>query len=312
MIRKMELKDIEQIQEIDKLCFKSDYERINEGIRGYIEASNNSCIVYEVDSIVVGFNFLHIWGSFAWFGAFGVHPLYQGKGIGRELINYTIRVLKEGYKVSTIGLNTMPESQYNVGFYMNLGFAPLKLTLNLKKQLDWSDVIKISNVSKYKINEIDIKDEKNYLTLKNDLNSISNKIINNLDLSAELHLIRNENFGGAFTLETEGKIYGVVLYHTKSMRDDNLKNLEIKLAIINGCIDYRKAIDCIIEFCIKYAKIIKYQSISIDCNTYNMEICNYLMSEHNFKIQKNMVMMIMGEDNIFKDRNTILLTRLAG
>lgn len=312
MIRKMELRDIEQIQEIDKLCFKSDYERIYEGIRGYIEASNNSCIVYEENNKIVGFNFLHIWGSFAWFGAFGVHPKYQGKGIGKEIINYTINMLKEDCKVSTIGLNTMPESQYNVGFYMNLGFTPLKLTLSLKKRLSYRDAFQISNVNKYSINEIDVKDEKSYLALKNDLYSISNKIVNNLDLSPELHLIRNENFGGIFTLKAQGEICGAVLYYTKSMRNDNLKNLQIKLAIINECPDYNEVIDCIIGFCVKYAQNIKYESISIDCNTYNTNICNYLMLKHNFKIEKNMVMMIMGEDNIFKDKNTILLTRLAG
>lgn len=91
-----------------------------------------------------------------------------------------------------------------------------------------------------------------------------------------------------------------------------LKDLQIKLAIIKDCIDYKEAIDCIVQFCVKYACNIKYESISIDCNTYNAEICKYLMLEHNFKIQKNMIMMIMGEDNIFKNKNTILLTRLAG
>lgn len=312
MIRKMELKDIEQIQEIDKLCFKSDYERISEGIRGYIEASDNSCIVYEEDNKVVGFNFLHIWGSFAWFGAFGVHPKYQGKGIGKEIINYTIKILKEDYKVSTIGLNTMPESQYNVGFYMNIGFTPLKLTLSLKKQISYGDGFEIRDINKYSINEIDINDEKNYLKLKNVLNSISNNIISNLDLSAEFHLIRNENFGGVFTMEAQEGICGIAIYHTKSIRNDKMKNLHIKLAIIKDCIDYKEAVDCIVEFCVKYACNIKYESISIDCNTYNAEICKYLMLEHNFKIQKNMIIMIMGEDNIFKNKNTILLTRLAG
>ena len=137
MIRRMEFKDIEEIKEIDKLCFKANNNRTTEGIQRYIETGSNSSLVYEIDNRVVGYNFVHPCGSFGWFGPFGVHPEYQSKGIGKALINHTIKTLKEEYKVSTIGLNTMPESQYNVGFYMSLGFTPLKLSLSLKKQLDF-------------------------------------------------------------------------------------------------------------------------------------------------------------------------------
>ena len=312
MIRNMELKDIEEIKEIDKLCFKVNAKRTIEGIRGYIEKSNYSSIVYEVNNRVVGFNFIHSWGSFAWFGPFGVHPEYQGKGIGKAIINHTIKILKEDYKVSTIGLNTMPESQYNVGFYMNLGFTPLKLSLNLKRQLDSSDRPQLTYSKKYSVNEIDISDEKNNLILKENLKSMSNEMFNNFDLTSEFHLVRHETFGTILELKACEKIHGIIICHTKSIREDSLKNLQIKLAIIDNSIDYKEAIDSIIEFCVKYAQNIKYESISIDCNTYNTEICNHLMLKHKFKIEKTQVMMSMGEFNPFKNKNTILLTRLAG
>lgn len=312
MIRKMESRDIEQIQEIDEMCFKTNSKRTREGIRGYIEASNNSSIVYELNNKVIGFNFLHIWGSFAWFGAFGVHPKYQGEGIGKELIKYTIKILKEEYKVSTIGLNTMPESSYNVGFYMSFGFIPLKLTLNLKKQLNSFELLEASYLNRYNINEVELNNEENYLNLNQILKEMSNKIDTNLDFSSELGLLRNGKFGGVFTLGRAEEIHGIVLYYTKSIREDSSKDLQIKLAIIDNDADYREIIDAVIEFCTKRAQKIKYESISIDCNTYNLEICNYLIVKHKFKIQKNMVMMLMGEDNIFESKNVVLLTRLAG
>jgi ribosomal protein S18 acetylase RimI-like enzyme len=312
MIRAMQLKDVEEIKEIDKLCFKANAKRTNEGIIGYIEAGNNSSIVYEVNNKVVGFNFIHIWGSFAWFGPLGVHPEYQSKGIGRELINHTIKILAEDYKVLTIGLYTMPESQYNVGFYMNLGFTPLKLSLNLKKQIDFSSSMIVSHSNQYNVNEIDIGDEKNYLLIKENLKSISNKTFNNFDLASELYLIKNHGFGTIFTLEFQNKIQGIAICYMKSIREDLQKNFQIKLAIINSNVDYRKAIDSIINFCANYAQNIKYESISIDCNTYNKEICNYLISKHKFKIEKTQVMLLKGEINLFKSENVILLTRLAG
>lgn len=311
MIRKMEFKDVESIKEIDKVCFKADNERTTEGILGYMEAINNSSIVYEENGKVIGFNFIHIWGSFAWFGPLGVHPEYKNKGIGKVLVKETIKILKEDYKVSTIGLNTMPESQYNVGFYMSLGFTPLKLSLSLKKQLDHLITSEPIALKKYDVKEINIIEEMNYLEVKEDLNIMSSKIIDNFDLTSELKLIKDKAFGTILKLEENNKTRGIIICYTKSIREGYLKNLQIKLAIIDSTIDYKEAIDAIINACIKYSKDIQYESISIDCNTYNTEICNYLMSKHDFKIERTQVMMLLGEVNPFKNANTILLTRLA-
>jgi len=310
MIRDMKFQDIEQIKEIDKLCFKAETKRSSAGIEGYIEASNNASIVYELDNKVVSYNFIHLWGSFAWFGPFGVHPEYQGKGIGKALINHTIKILKEDYKVSTIGLNTMPESSYNVGFYMNMGFSPLKLTLSLKKDLDDLTSLPISNF--YNVTEVNINNENDYSNLKNNLKTLSDKAFKNFDLTSELHLIKNKGFGTAFELKAGNSIHGIAICYTKPIRESIDKNLQIKLAIIDSSVDYKSAIDSIINTCTNYAKNIGYKSILIDCNTYNTEICNYLISKHNFKIYHNLVMLLMGNDNPFDSKNILLLRRLAG
>ncbi|MFW2489100.1 GNAT family N-acetyltransferase [Clostridium chromiireducens] len=312
MIRKMELRDIEEIKEIDRLCFKIDTKRTTEGIRGYMRASNNSSIVYEIHDKVVGFNFIHIWGDFGWVGPFGVHPEYQGRGIGRALINETIRILKEEYKVSTIGLNTMPESQYNVGFYMGLDFAPLKLSLGLKKEITSLEVKRYVSLNNINVNEIDISNEKSYLIIEEYLKSLSDYICRNFDLTSELHLIREEAFGTIFTLESDEKICGIIICYTKAVRGILSENLQIKLAVIDGKVNYKEALDITIDFCTKYAQKNNYKSISIDCNTYNSVICNYLMAEHKFKIEKTQVMMLMGEINPFESEKVLLLTRLAG
>lgn len=310
MIRSMKFEDIEQIKEIDKLCFKTETKRSSVGIEGYIEASNNASIVYELNGKVVSYNFIHLWGSFAWFGPFGVHPEYQGKGIGKALINHTIKILKEDYKVSTIGLNTMPESSYNVGFYMNMGFSPLKLTLSLKKDLDDLTSLPASNF--YSVNEANINDENNYSNLKNSLKTLSDKAFKNLDLTSELHLIKNKGFGTVFELKANGNIHGIAICYTKSIRENTSKNLQIKLAIIDSNVDYKAAIDSIVNACTNYAINIGYKSILIDSNTYSIEICNYLISKHNFKIYHNLVMLLMGNDNPFDSKDVLLLTRLAG
>jgi ribosomal protein S18 acetylase RimI-like enzyme len=308
----MKFEDIQEIKEIDKKCFKINAARTTEGIKGYIEKSNNSSIVYEIDNKVVGYNFIHIWGNFAWFGPLGVNPEYQSQGIGKKLIEHTIKILKEEYKVSTIALNTMPDSVYNVGFYMSLGFTPLKLSLNLKKEIHETELKELIYCSKYKVKLIDIVDEVNYLNVNEKLNILTNKIFDNFNLTSELKMIKDKEFGTVFTLDANDEIKGVLICYTKSIRESSEKNLQIKLAVIDRNLDYKEAIDAIMKACTKYAKGINYESISLDCNTYDTEICNYLISNQGFKIERNQIMMLMGKENPFKSDSEILLTRFAG
>jgi hypothetical protein len=63
-------------------------------------------------------------------GPLAVHPDYQGQGIGKIIVNSGIEWLKRrGAKV--IGLETMPRTMDNVGFYSSLGFTPGHLTVTV-------------------------------------------------------------------------------------------------------------------------------------------------------------------------------------
>ncbi len=82
----------------------------------------------------VGFIFSRTWGTTGWFGTFAVLPEYQGADIGQNLIKASLGYLRQrGCK--TIGLETMPQTIYNLGLYLKLGFRPVFLTLLLAKDL---------------------------------------------------------------------------------------------------------------------------------------------------------------------------------
>lgn len=306
----MTFQDIPEIQQIDKICFNADAPRCVEGIKGYIEKSNNASIVYELDGKVVGYNFIHLWGNFAWFGSFGVNPEYQGRGIGKELIRHTIKFLKEDIRISNIGLQTMPESGYNVGMYMSMGFKPLKLSLSLIKQLEINNCSLYS--SKYKVRIVDVSDESNYLMLKDKIMALSNKISHELDLSSQLYPIKYNDFGTVFVLEDNNEINGFALCHTKNIREFPSDCLEIKLLCINNTVDLTDALDSILNECVAYAKSIGYKNISVDCSTYNYDICMHLFSKHNFKIQKTQLIMIMDNENYINEYKGLVLCRWSG
>ena len=79
---------------------------------------------------IAAFNMVHRSGVEGWMGPLAVHPAYQGQGIGKLIVSTGVEWLKKsGAKV--IGLETMPRTMDNIGFYAGLGFAPGRLTITL-------------------------------------------------------------------------------------------------------------------------------------------------------------------------------------
>jgi GNAT superfamily N-acetyltransferase len=79
---------------------------------------------------IAAFNMVHRSGVEGWMGPLAVHPDYQGQGIGKMIVSSGAEWLKKnGAKV--IGLETMPRTMDNVGFYSALGFTPGHLTVTV-------------------------------------------------------------------------------------------------------------------------------------------------------------------------------------
>jgi len=79
---------------------------------------------------IAAFNMVHRSGVEGWMGPLAVHPDYQGQGIGKMVVSTGVDWLKQqGARV--IGLETMPRTMDNVGFYSTLGFVPGHLTVTV-------------------------------------------------------------------------------------------------------------------------------------------------------------------------------------
>jgi len=79
---------------------------------------------------VVAFNVAHQSGTEGWMGPLAVRPDQQGQGLGRAIVEAAIGRLRDA-RVTTLGLETMPRTVDNIGFYSRLGFRPGHLTLTL-------------------------------------------------------------------------------------------------------------------------------------------------------------------------------------
>lgn len=80
---------------------------------------------------LVAFNLAHVAGTEGWMGPLAVRTDRQGGGLGREIVLAGITVLRQA-GARTIGLETMPRTLDNIGFYSRLGFRPGPLTITLQ------------------------------------------------------------------------------------------------------------------------------------------------------------------------------------
>lgn len=83
---------------------------------------------------IAAFNVAHRSGAEGWMGPLAVRPDRQGAGVGKTVVRAAVDwLLAQG--VTTLGLETMPRTVENIGFYARLGFVPGPLTVTLTNDL---------------------------------------------------------------------------------------------------------------------------------------------------------------------------------
>ena len=138
--------DIERINHVFSEAFTDRYQRdglsgvrvppLNPAIwRFAIAGAADGALVWRDGSKqLVAFNMVHRSGTEGWMGPLAVRPDRQGQGIGRIIVEEGVRRL-ETAGARVIGLETMPRTIENIGFYSGLGFRPGHLTVSMGRDL---------------------------------------------------------------------------------------------------------------------------------------------------------------------------------
>jgi len=79
---------------------------------------------------VAAFNVAHASGKEGWMGPLAVRPDLQDAGLGKSVVTAAADWLERA-GCTTIGLETMPRTMDNIGFYSALGYEPGKLTITV-------------------------------------------------------------------------------------------------------------------------------------------------------------------------------------
>jgi len=105
-----------------------------------IEDADEGAMLWRDDrGHVIAFNMVHRSGTEGWMGPLAVRTEFQGSGTGKEIVTRGIDWLKS-QGATVIGLETMPRTMDNIGFYSRLGFLPGRLTITTTLEAAYADV----------------------------------------------------------------------------------------------------------------------------------------------------------------------------
>ena len=144
------LDEIDELNQVFSEAFTERYRRdgmvgvrvpfLNPAVWRYaIRDAADGAMVWRGDrDEIVAFNIVHRSGVEGWMGPIAVRSEHQGIGAGKEIVRRGMDWLKV-HGAEVVGLETMPRTMDNIGFYSAMGFIPGRLTLTTTVDASYSD-----------------------------------------------------------------------------------------------------------------------------------------------------------------------------
>lgn len=170
-----------------------------------IEDADGGAMLWRGDrDEVVAFNMCHLSGAEGWMGPLAVTPPLQSHGIGKTVVTAgTAWLASRGAKV--IGLETMPRTVDNIGFYSSLGYIPGHLTITITLDAEYAEnrIVQLGRLS-----------ESERADLISRCAELAQDISPGYDFTREINLTHALGLGDTLVLERSGTVDGFALCHT--------------------------------------------------------------------------------------------------
>ena len=229
---RVQLSDVDALNRVFSDAFTDRYRR--DGLSGMrvpylnpmvwryaIEDGGEGALLWRDDhGKVAAFNMVHRSGSEGWMGPLAVRPDRQGRGQGRRVVQAGIDWL-ESQGVTALGLETMPRTVENIGFYSALGFEPGHLTVTLLKDLGRrpSEPLALGTAGARRA------------SLVAACHDLTISLAPGVDFTREIDLTERLGLGDTVVIEREGAVAAFALCHTAPLAEgrpsDELRVLKL-------------------------------------------------------------------------------------
>lgn len=188
------------------------------------DAAGGAMVWRDARGDIAAFNMVHRSGVEGWMGPLAVRTEHQGSGMGKDVVERGIEWLKrEGARI--IGLETMPRTMDNIGFYSRLGFAPGRLTITLT--LDAASGDRVPRL----LGRLGVRDHEDAMQ---GLRTLLDRLAPGYDFSREIELTHALSLGDTVLLHDHDEVVGFALCHTAPLVEgrvrEELRVLKLVLA----------------------------------------------------------------------------------
>ena len=190
---------------------------------------------------IAAFNMVHRSGVEGWMGPLAVRTEYQGSGVGKEVVEEGIAWLKrEGATV--IGLETMPRTMDNIGFYSALGFVPGRLTITLT--LDAAPADRGPEL----LGRLGVRDREAAIA---EAKTLVDRLAPGYDFTRELELTESLALGDTVLVRDGHRLVGLALCHTAPLVEGRTRE---ELRVLKLAIADDAALDLMLRALCDFAK----------------------------------------------------------
>lgn len=151
---------------------------------------------------IVAFNLAHLSGVEGWMGPLAVRPDRQGEGLGKRIVQAGVDWLK-AQSARTIGLETMPRTVENIGFYSRLGFLPGYLTVTLARSPEAGPVAGCTRLAR----------EGAMGAAVTECAALMERVAPGLTFGHEIRLTADLGMGDTTLYRRDGMLVGLALWH---------------------------------------------------------------------------------------------------
>ncbi len=244
---------------------------------------------------IIAFNMVHRSGAEGWMGPLAVRTDCQGRGHGGEIVRHGIRWLAP-QGAMTIGLETMPRTIENIGFYSQLGFVPHHLTVTLQREKPRRTGVAGERLSDYVAGA--------NTTVVAECRALANVVVHGVDFSREVELTLELELGDVTLLrDGAGVLRAFAVWHAAPLAQgraqEDLRILKLVARTHADAVDAVNAVE-------REAATLGVDRLSLRCQTRHDELYAALIAD-GYRVQwTDLRMTLAGFSE--QERNGVMLS----